>query len=473
MFKKLYIEIYLYMQKIQKLLENQIITKSKNKKNIALLFSSGVDSLVIAKILRNKKIPFKAYFVYKQGCLKDLENVEETEEIYGLDVVKIKVQEKQINEVYKKLNEKIKNPVQLSVGITFYFALEKISKEKHDVVFSGYGADEVFLGYARDREVLTPEEHLKKIIENLEQNKAREVILQKMFKLNLVYPYLSKKIIDIAINLKPEQKTTSTQNKITLRKIAKNIGIQEKHAERKKIAAQYGSGISSVLKKYFKENIGVLFSGGKDSFLCFEMLRQTKNIKTLISVDVDNPDSYMFQKINKKLLEKQSEALGIALEIVKSKGEREKEVLDLESSLSRIIKKHKITALASGVIKSEYQRKRIEKICKNLNLKLITPLFGRSEEWVMNELIKRDIEFLIVKISALGLNEIWLGEVISKKNYKAFKKLTKKHRINLAGEGGEYESVVINSFLFKKKIFIKNKKKKMENEFTGVLEFEV
>ena len=46
--------------------------------------------------------------------------------------------------------------------------------------------------------------------------------------------------------------------------------------------------------------------------------------------------------------------------------------------------------------------------------------------------------------------------------------LKEKYNINVAGEGGEFESLVINGPIFKKKLEIKQTETIMENEFTGV-----
>ena len=51
-------------------------------------------------------------------------------------------------------------------------------------------------------------------------------------------------------------------------------------------------------------------------------------------------------------------------------------------------------------------------------------------------------------------------------------KLEREVRLNPAGEGGEYETLVLDMPLFKNKIKIEKSTKKMENEFTGELVIE-
>ena len=50
-------------------------------------------------------------------------------------------------------------------------------------------------------------------------------------------------------------------------------------------------------------------------------------------------------------------------------------------------------------------------------------------------------------------------------------KIFKKTRIHIGGEGGEYESFVLDCPLFKKKLEVWDHNTVMENEFTGKLLF--
>lgn len=79
---------------------------------------------------------------------------------------------------------------------------------------------------------------------------------------------------------------------------------------------------------------------------------------------------------------------------------------------------------------------------------------------------------IFVAIAAEGLNEKWLGKIITTKEVNNLIKLNEKIGLNVAGEGGEFESVILDCPMFKKKIKITKAKKEMENENTGKLRIE-
>ena len=59
-----------------------------------------------------------------------------------------------------------------------------------------------------------------------------------------------------------------------------------------------------------------------------------------------------------------------------------------------------------------------------------------------------------------------LGKEITQTEFNKLLELEKKIGFNVAGEGGEYESFVLDCPLFEKKIVLKGKTE-LENEFTG------
>ena len=207
----------------------------------------------------------------------------------------------------------------------------------------------------------------------------------------------------------------------------------------------------------------VLFSGGKDSV--YSLYKKHKDVVCLISLFPKKSDSYMFHYPNIKLVKYQAEQLNLPLITQNTKGKKEEELEDLETAIKKAIKKYKIEALISGALASNYQKSRIDKLCKKLNIISISPLWKINPNNYLKELIKNKFEVIITGVAADGLNESFLGRKIDNNLIQDFKKLN----INPAGEGGEYETFVLNCPLFKRKLKIKKQKKIMENEFTGTL----
>jgi predicted ATP pyrophosphatase (TIGR00289 family) len=126
---------------------------------------------------------------------------------------------------------------------------------------------------------------------------------------------------------------------------------------------------------------------------------------------------------------------------------------DLKKVLWKI---KKIDGIVSGAIASNYQKSRIDKICNELGLKHLSPLWQENQEKVLEEEIRAGFEIVIIGVFAEGFNKSWLGRKIDDKAIKELLELNKKFGISVSGEGGEYESFVKYCPLFKKKIEILN-----------------
>lgn len=212
-------------------------------------------------------------------------------------------------------------------------------------------------------------------------------------------------------------------------------------------------------------NAAVLFSGGKDSLFALYKERKNYNINCLISLKPKTDESYMFHYPNIDLVKKQSKLLNIPLIFIKTKGEKEEELKDLEKAIKTAIKKYKIKALISGALASNYQKSRIENLCKKYNLKSVAPLWNINPEKYLKDLIKNKFEVVITGIAADGLNKNYLGLTIDDTLIKKLKTL----KIHLGFEGGEAETFVLSCPLFSKKIKIIESEKQMENDCTGKL----
>ena len=199
--------------------------------------------------------------------------------------------------------------------------------------------------------------------------------------------------------------------------------------------------------------LGILFSGGKDSTYAAFIAKKYKNeISCLISIESKNPDSYMFHTPKIELTKIQSKLMNIPIISKTTQGKKEAELDDLKDAIKTAIKQHKIEGIVTGAVESIYQASRVQKICDELKIECFNPLWQRNQVDLLNELIKNKFEIIITKTAALGLDETWIGRKIDKKLIKELIELEKKYKINPAGEGGEYETLVTNCPLFKSRM---------------------
>jgi len=478
---------------IKELLKKAVL-KRVPEKDFALLLSGGVDSALIGKILTESKIKFNSYFAAIKGLTeaKDLAFAKKVAKEIGselnINLVTVDEFEKELPKIISLIEST--DPVRVGVASTIYFATKYI-KEK--VVLSGLGADELFAGYSRFKN----SNHVNKdcysyFIKMYENDLYFEDIITMNNKVELRVPYLDKKLVEKALRLNPKYKIDDEKdiNKIILREYAKELGLSEEFAFRPKKAAQYGSNFDKALEKLAKKNnfdsksmylnsltkeknntsIAALVSTGKDSLFALNLMqKQGYKIKCLITIDSENKDSFMFHTPTIEFALLQSKALSIPLIIAKTKGEKEEELKDLSKAIKKAKKEYGIEGVCSGALYSNYQRERIEKICESVGIRAFAPLWQMNQIEYLKQIIKEGFDVIVTKIACYKLDESWLGKKIDGEMILKLKKLEEEVGVNPAGEGGEYETLVLDMSLFKKKIKVEKSTRKMENEFTGEL----
>jgi uncharacterized protein (TIGR00290 family) len=79
------------------------------------------------------------------------------------------------------------------------------------------------------------------------------------------------------------------------------------------------------------------------------------------------------------------------------------------------------------------------------------------------------VDAIIVGVFAEGLDERWLGRHLDMDAKKELLALRDRYGISIMGEGGEYESMTLDSPMHSKRLVISESKKVMERN-TGVLD---
>jgi predicted ATP pyrophosphatase (TIGR00289 family) len=145
-----------------------------------------------------------------------------------------------------------------------------------------------------------------------------------------------------------------------------------------------------------------------------------------------------------------SEAVGIPLVKAESPGVKEEEVEDLK----RLIERLNVEGVVTGAIASTYQKSRIDMVCEQLGLKSIAPLWHRDPLTILKELVDLNFNAVIMGVYAYGFTKDWLGKRIDAHAISALEELSKQYGVSLVGEGGEYETLVLDGPIFKKRIKI-------------------
>lgn len=207
-----------------------------------------------------------------------------------------------------------------------------------------------------------------------------------------------------------------------------------------------------------------LFSGGKDSTYAIHVAKkQGHEVKCLLSVFPKSDESHLLHHPNMKWTKLQSDSMNIPqLTITSTSDETDNELTLIENLLQNAKDQFQIEGLVHGGIQSKFQKDKFENVCSKLNLKVVAPLWGTDPEKYMNELIDSKLEFIMTTVSSDGLDDSWLGKIISKFDIVSLKHLSEKFGFNLNFEGGEAETFVINCPLFTNSIKINQSKKKWD-----------
>ncbi|MCF7866966.1 diphthine--ammonia ligase [Candidatus Woesearchaeota archaeon] len=483
------------MQTTEELIEKAIQKRIIKDKKIGILFSGGIDSTYIAYKLKKLGIPFVCYTAaLKEPGLKDAEDTlwaKNAAKELGFDLKIKEVPLDEVPEYLKKILPLIEdnNVVKAGVALPFYLCSEMAKEDGVKILFSGLGSEEIFAGYQRhENSQNINEECLAGLRKIYERDLYRDDCITMSQTIELRLPFLDKELVKYALTIPEKLKLNKDQKKIILREIAKKQGLPELFAERKKKAAQYGSNFDKAIQKlanqekktkaqYLKQfydegnvKLGALLSTGKDSVLATQiMMEQNYEIACFITIQSHNKDSYMYHGPNTHLATVQAEAAQIPIILKDTKGEKEKELQDLKEAIKEAITKHKIEGIITGALFSNYQRERIEKICEDLGIKCFSPLWHMNQEKEVQLLIDKGFKFTIIKIAAEGMHVGWLGETITQKHLERLKILNQKIGFNIAGEGGEYESLVLDAPFFKKQIIIKKSQIITESEIEATM----
>ena len=221
--------------------------------------------------------------------------------------------------------------------------------------------------------------------------------------------------------------------------------------------------------------LALLLSGGKDSVYAGFLAKKFQHELTCaISIFSKNKNSYMFHTPSIEKTKKQAKEINIPSIIQKTSGKKEIELNDLETAIKKAKKNFKIQGIVTGAVQSVYQSSRIQKICNKLNLEVFNPLWQINEDKYLEDLIKNKFKIILTGVFAYPLNEKFLGKEINKNFIKEISKLNEKYKISKIGEGGEFETFVLNCPLFCRELKIKSYKdfKEGENSFRREIELE-
>ena len=196
----------------------------------------------------------------------------------------------------------------------------------------------------------------------------------------------------------------------------------------------------------------VLYSGGKDSNLALLKAHDVFDVACLVTISPRSEESCLFHYPNTEIVRLQAESLGLPLVSERCSDDETSSLKALRKALKNAIDFYGIEGVVTGAIKSTYQATRFQRICDELDLWCFNPLWLREEISLLKEALDLGFEIVFTRVAGYPLDRSVLGKRLTKDTVKMLGDVRKY--LNPSGEGGEYETLVLDMPLFKKKLKI-------------------
>ena len=197
------------------------------------------------------------------------------------------------------------------------------------------------------------------------------------------------------------------------------------------------------------------WSGGKESALSYHRSKKEKKTEISCLLNMINEDGKHSRThgISSALLRAQAKAMGIPLI------QRKTTWNGYEAEFKKAVAEFKNNGIEAGIfgdIDLQEHRDWVERVCKDIGVKAILPLWKEEREKLLEEFIQAGFKTVVVTTKAQILSKDWLGRYIDQQFLADLKKIKS---VDLCGEKGEYHTLVFDGPIFKNAInFITGKK---------------
>ncbi|MDF2737515.1 MAG: asnB2 [Nitrososphaeraceae archaeon] len=246
-------------------LYNSIKKRSQDLSRIGIIFSGGIDSVLIAKITK-ELVPHVT--CYTSG-LAGSDDIKFSKLIADELDLELKINELNVKDIENMLPNilniiETNNSTQAEVSIPIFGALKLAAKDGLRVVFTGQGADELFGGYPWYFKIVSKYGYSKLkeyMIQDLlllyKETLEREDKLAMANSIEMREPFLDSDVVKTATSINMNLNIFNNNDifgKRVHRELAIRVGIPKDIAYREKQAAQHGAGIHGILTKIAEKN---------------------------------------------------------------------------------------------------------------------------------------------------------------------------------------------------------------------------
>lgn len=205
--------------------------------------------------------------------------------------------------------------------------------------------------------------------------------------------------------------------------------------------------IPCVLSMFVR--VACLISGGKDGIWADWVIRNRGwTVTHYVTLIPEEDDPLLYHRPNVEWVRLQAQCANVQHVTGPAAAGDEAELEALHAVLDPL----DVDGVVSGALASEYQRTRIEHVCHDLGLKSFTPLWHHDASMHVRNVVAGGVEAVFSRVAAQGLDKSWLGRRLNEQAAADLDQARARYGVDLAGEGGEYETFVLDAPQFHQRI---------------------
>ncbi|HUR25668.1 MAG TPA: diphthine--ammonia ligase [Candidatus Thermoplasmatota archaeon] len=198
-----------------------------------------------------------------------------------------------------------------------------------------------------------------------------------------------------------------------------------------------------------------LLSGGKDSVCAVETARGLGwDVAAALVLKPAQDDAWMFHTPNLGVVAGVADCLGLPLVEADVRSGKAEEVEDLQAAVQAAKDDLGLDGLVSGALASEYQRTRLDRIGHDVGLKSFAPLWHKEPRGYVDSLVAAGWDIRFSRTAADGVPTAWAGQRLDAAKVAAM--AGHRSQPHVAGEGGEYETLVLDAPCYRRRLVIED-----------------
>ncbi|MFQ5999870.1 MAG: asparagine synthase-related protein [Candidatus Bathyarchaeia archaeon] len=258
------VEMEAAARRLQDLLLESTRKRVLDLEKVAVAFSGGLDSSVIAVLAKNCGINVQLISVGLEDQI-EVKFAETAAEALGLPLHLQTYTISDVEQILPKVLWLIEEPnvVKASIAVPFYWTAKNAAELGYKILLAGQGGDELFGGYQRylkeyiqfGAEVVQKTMY-RDVATSYETNFQRDTQVCSFHKVELRLPFVDSEVVRLSLSLPLNLKIESTEDalrKRVLRRVAQNLGMPLFIANKIKKAIQYTTGVNKAIQRLAKK----------------------------------------------------------------------------------------------------------------------------------------------------------------------------------------------------------------------------